>query len=57
MSTSLTNAALGNIRLVATDMDGTLTQLGKFTLALLQALMDLTAAHIKVIVTTGRSAG
>ena len=38
-------------------MDGTLTQSGKFTPALLQALTDLTAADIKVIVTTGRSAG
>lgn len=49
--------ALGDIRLVATDMDGTLTQGGKFTPALLQAFTDLAAANIQVIVTTGRSAG
>ena len=53
----LLNAAFSDIRLIATDMDGTLTQSGKFTPALLQALTDLTAANIQVIVTTGRSAG
>lgn len=46
-----------NIRLVATDMDGTLTTKGKFSAALLQALEDLTAVGIKVIIVTGRSAG
>lgn len=46
-----------NIRLVATDMDGTLTQRGKFTPALLQALEDLAAAGIEVLIVTGRSAG
>ncbi|MEO1376242.1 MAG: HAD family hydrolase [Cyanobacteria bacterium J06635_10] len=45
------------IRLVATDMDGTLTIKGKFTNVLLQALRDLAAANIKVIIVTGRSAG
>jgi HAD superfamily hydrolase (TIGR01484 family) len=49
--------ALGDIRLVATDMDGTLTKAGKFTPELLQALVDLKAADIQVIVVTGRSAG
>ncbi len=49
--------ALGDIRLVATDMDGTLTQAGKFTPELLQAFADLATANIKVIITTGRSAG
>ena len=48
---------LTNIRLVATDMDGTLTTEGKFTAALLQALADLTASGIKVLIVTGRSAG
>ena len=48
---------LSDIRLVATDMDGTLTQAGKFTPALLQAFADLTAADMQIIVTTGRSAG
>ncbi len=57
MSYQLSEANLGDIRLVATDMDGTLTQAGKFTPALLQALADLAAANIKVIVVTGRSAG
>lgn len=46
-----------NIRLVATDMDGTLTRQGKFTSAVLQALEDLTQAGIEVLIITGRSAG
>lgn len=46
-----------NIGLVATDMDGTLTQRGKFTPALLQAFEDLAAAGIEVLIVTGRSAG
>ncbi len=45
------------IRLVATDMDGTLTTKGKFTNRLLQALQNLTEANIKIIIVTGRSAG
>jgi HAD superfamily hydrolase (TIGR01484 family) len=45
------------IRLIATDMDGTLTQQGKFTPALIQALEDLGASGIKVLIVTGRSAG
>lgn len=47
----------GKIRLIATDMDGTLTTQGKFSPALLQALLDLQGAGIKVIIVTGRSAG
>lgn len=46
-----------HVRLVATDMDGTLTQQGKFTPSLLQALEDLAIANIKVLIVTGRSAG
>ena len=46
-----------NIRLVATDMDGTLTKLGKFTAKLLQALENLAAAGLPVLIVTGRSAG
>lgn len=48
---------LSNIRLLATDMDGTLTRRGKFTSLLLQALEDLAASGIQVIIVTGRSAG
>ncbi|UKO99512.1 HAD family hydrolase [Nostoc sp. UHCC 0870] len=51
------SADLSNIRLIATDMDGTLTNQGKFSTALLQALEDLQTAGIKVIIVTGRSAG
>jgi len=46
-----------NVRLVAADIDGTLTQQGKLTPALLQALEDLAQAGIAVLVVTGRSAG
>lgn len=45
------------IRLIATDMDGTLTTSGKFTRELMQAFYDLNAVGIKVIIVTGRSAG
>jgi HAD superfamily hydrolase (TIGR01484 family) len=50
-------AWLKNIRLVAADMDGTLTQQGKFTAPLLQALEDLASSGIQVVIVTGRSAG
>jgi len=49
--------AFQSIRFIATDMDGTLTQKGKFTPALLQALNDLASAGIEVMMITGRSAG
>ncbi len=52
-----TDRNFNKIRVVATDMDGTLTTKGKFNNALLQALQDLAAANIKVIIVTGRSAG
>ncbi|MBD2019462.1 HAD family phosphatase [Leptolyngbya sp. FACHB-36] len=45
------------VRLIATDMDGTLTIAGKFTAALLQAFERLAAAEIPVLIVTGRSAG
>lgn len=48
---------LRNIRLIATDMDGTLTTGGKFSAALVQALENLAVAGIKVLIVTGRSAG
>lgn len=45
------------IALVATDMDGTLTQAGKFTPMLLHSLERLRQADIPVVIVTGRSAG
>lgn len=48
---------LNQIHLLATDMDGTLTQEGKFTKNLLQTLEDLAKAGIAVLIVTGRSAG
>jgi len=44
-------------RLIATDMDGTLTAGGKFTSQLLHALEALAEAKIPVLIVTGRSGG
>ena len=46
-----------SIRLVATDMDGTLTQSGKFKSQLFQAFDALQQEGIQVLIVTGRSAG
>ncbi|MDJ0707128.1 MAG: HAD family hydrolase [Leptolyngbyaceae cyanobacterium MO_188.B28] len=48
---------LPHVQLIATDMDGTLTQQGQFTPRLLQSLQDLAAAGLSVVIVTGRSAG
>lgn len=53
----ITNNCFKNLRLIATDMDGTLTRQGKFTASLLQALENLMASDIPVLIVTGRSAG
>lgn len=45
------------IRLIATDMDGTLTSQGKFNANLFQALESLTHLNLPVLIVTGRSAG
>ncbi len=57
MKNKLSLEALQNIRLVATDMDGTVTKNGKFTSDLLLALESLVDTHIELIIITGRSAG
>ena len=48
---------LGSIRLLATDIDGTMTRQGKFPPEVLQAMEDLHASGIEVMPVTGRSAG
>jgi HAD superfamily hydrolase (TIGR01484 family) len=48
---------LQNVRLIATDMDGTLTRKEKFSSLLLHTLESLAAANFEVIIVTGRSAG
>ncbi|MBD0346381.1 MAG: HAD hydrolase family protein [Coleofasciculus sp. Co-bin14] len=53
----ITNNCFENLRLIATDMDGTLTRQGKFTASLLHALENLMASDIPVLIVTGRSAG
>ncbi len=47
----------GNIRLIATDLDATLTQGERFDSKLFPALTRLSTAGIDVLITTGRSAG
>lgn len=53
----LDHAQLSSVKLIATDMDGTLTQEGKFTSQLLTILESLAAKNIPVLIVTGRSAG
>jgi len=57
LSQAFSANSLRSLRLIATDIDGTLTIDGKFTPALLQSFEQLTAAGMTVIVVTGRSAG
>lgn len=57
LSHTVSRGDLSDIRLVATDFDGTLTQQGKLTSAVLQALEALRDKGIAVIIVTGRSAG
>ncbi len=54
---TLSSTTLQSIRLIATDMDGTLTRRGKFTADLLRSLDSLTAVGVPVVIVTGRSAG
>lgn len=57
LSQAIADRRLQAIRLIATDMDGTLTTHGKFTSHLLRSLEQLAEAGIPVIIVTGRSAG
>ncbi|NJK27386.1 MAG: HAD family phosphatase [Coleofasciculaceae cyanobacterium SM2_3_26] len=45
------------VKLIATDMDGTLTRGGKFAADLLDTLEKLSEARLRVLIVTGRSAG
>jgi HAD superfamily hydrolase (TIGR01484 family) len=54
---SLNKINLSDIRLIASDVDGTLTQNGKFSSDFISTLLDLQSAGIKVLLVTGRSAG
>jgi HAD superfamily hydrolase (TIGR01484 family) len=53
----LNTADLSKIKLVATDIDGTLTKNSRFTPQLITALLQLQSANIAVLLVTGRSAG
>ena len=54
---SINDYGWGQIKLIATDMDGTLTQQEKLGSQLLATLIKLKHAGIDVLITTGRSAG
>ena len=56
-SLPLTSKRLTDIRLIATDIDGTLTREGKFTTELLEAIERVNTKGIKLLLVTGRSAG
>ena len=49
--------ALSQIQLVATDMDGTLTEKGAFTAELLASFDRLRSHKVNILIVTGRSAG
>jgi HAD superfamily hydrolase (TIGR01484 family) len=53
----LTADKLKDIRLIASDVDGTLTRDDKFTPELLQAIDLINAKGVKLLLVTGRSAG
>jgi HAD superfamily hydrolase (TIGR01484 family) len=54
---NLNQADLSDIRLIASDVDGTLTHNGKFSFDFISTLIDFQSAGIKVLLVTGRSAG
>ncbi|MGB3534531.1 MAG: HAD family hydrolase [Microcoleaceae cyanobacterium] len=57
INTAIAHSNLSDIRLIATDVDGTLTQDEKFTPKLIQAIDKLSQVGIEVMLITGRSAG
>ena len=54
---ALDNCNWSKIKLIASDLDGTLTKKEKFDSRLLETLNKLAAANVDVLITTGRSAG
>ncbi|WP_242025302.1 HAD family hydrolase [Phormidium tenue] len=54
---NLNQADLSDTRLIASDVDGTLTRNGKFSSDFISTLLDLQSSGIKVLLVTGRSAG
>ncbi|MEB3339593.1 HAD family hydrolase [Okeania sp.] len=57
ISKEIAKTILKDIKIIATDMDGTLTKNGKFTSDIFVALEKLSVSKIQVLVITGRSAG
>lgn len=54
---SMAKDELQNIRLIASDMDGTMTNNGVFSKELFAAFESLRSAKIRILLITGRSAG
>lgn len=54
---SISDRDWSQIKLIASDLDGTLTTTEKFNSQLLVTLRQLTAVGVDVLITTGRSAG
>lgn len=57
LSPAIVTQQCQSVRLIATDMDGTLTTREKFTPLLLQTFEQLSRSGIEVLIVTGRSAG
>ena len=57
LTSALSRSVFSDIQLVATDMDGTLTDNGELTPKLLQAFSQLRHSRIALMIVTGRSAG
>jgi len=54
---NLNQSNLSDIHLIASDVDGTLTDNGKFSSDFIPTLLDLQSSGIKVLLVTGRSSG
>lgn len=54
---AIENYDWGEIKLIFSDMDGTLTKDEKFDASLLETLAKLNNAEVDILITTGRSAG
>ena len=57
ITNELAKKQIKNVKLIATDIDGTLTKNGEFSNQLLLTLEKLREHNIQVILITGRSAG
>lgn len=54
---AIQQANLSAVRLIVSDLDGTLTASDRLSAALIEAFEQLAAAEIRVLISTGRSVG